>query len=86
MLVGSDQVPEGIRKTILRRSWKLHVENRHLTRMLKGVVTNMHCLALLSLETGLLPYFGPAQYRRCGNHYLINSEKIKVSKKDVGNS
>ena len=30
--------------------------DKHLTRMLKGVVTNMHCLAVLSLEAGLVPY------------------------------
>ena len=37
-------------------------QGRQLTRMLKGVVTNMHCLALLSLETGMVPYLGPAQH------------------------
>ena len=37
--------------------------DKHLTKMLQGVVAyNTHCLALLSLETGLAPYLGPAQY------------------------
>ena len=37
-------------------------KNKHLTRMLKGVVTNMHCLTKFSREAWLNPYLGPARY------------------------
>ena len=33
-------------------------KDKHLTRMLKGVVTNMHCLMTLSREAGFIPLFG----------------------------
>ena len=36
--------------------------DRHLTRMLKGVVTSMYCLMTLSREVGFIPYLGPAHY------------------------
>ena len=36
--------------------------DQHLTRMLKGVVTNVHCLMKFSREAGLTPYLGPARY------------------------
>ena len=36
--------------------------DRSLTKMLKGVLSNLHCLAKFSRETGLTPYLGPAHY------------------------
>ena len=37
-------------------------EDKHLTKMLKGVVANMHCLMKFSREAGLTPCLGPAHY------------------------
>ena len=37
-------------------------QNRDLTRMLKGVITNMHCLTKFARETGLTLYIGHAHY------------------------
>ena len=36
--------------------------DKHLTKMLKGVVTNMHYLMSFSREAGLTPLLGPARY------------------------
>ena len=38
--------------------------DRDLSRISKGVVTNVHCLAKFSREAGLTPYMGHAHYLR----------------------
>ena len=37
-------------------------QHQDISRILKGVVTNMHCLAKFSREAGLVPYLGHAHY------------------------
>ena len=37
-------------------------QQRDISKMLKGVVTNMHCLAEFSQGAGLTPYIGHAHY------------------------
>ena len=37
-------------------------QQRDISKMLKGVVTNMHCLAKFSTEAGLTSYIGNAHY------------------------
>ena len=36
--------------------------DRHIAKMLKGIIANMHCLTKLGEETGMTPYLGLAQY------------------------
>ena len=37
-------------------------QQRDISKMLKGIVTNMHCLARFSREAGLTPCIGHAHY------------------------
>ena len=37
-------------------------QQRDISKMLKGVVANMHCLIKFSREAGLTPYLGHAHY------------------------
>ena len=47
-------------------------QQRDIAQMLKGVVTNMHCLVKFSREAGLTPF-----YRACSLHLCLFSQESK---------